>query len=140
MDRLHRMAIEKLIREGNLRVSTAGGSDLCSGMGRGDPWRSASPPGQPSGASLSIPSSDSAKPNRCPDALPKLVEDDDAPLDQRPPVVDRHHALRTATEEPHTLYSPNSRLIWKWLIGWCLYNTRALSDRADRAPCRSEGQ
>jgi cyclopropane-fatty-acyl-phospholipid synthase len=37
MDRLHRMAFEKLIREGNLRVSTAGGSDFTFGDGTGRP-------------------------------------------------------------------------------------------------------
>jgi cyclopropane-fatty-acyl-phospholipid synthase len=62
MDRLLRMAFEKLIRAGNLQVSTAGGSTFTFGDGRGGPVAIRFTSGQLRGASLSIPSSDSAKP------------------------------------------------------------------------------
>jgi hypothetical protein len=63
MDRLLRMAFEKLIRTGTFFGSQPRQDRPSrSGMRRGPPWRSASPHGPPSDASLSIPSSDSAKP------------------------------------------------------------------------------
>ena len=62
VDRLLRVALERFVRTGKLRVTTADGSAFVLGDGTGPGLRSASPPEPRNAASCSIPSSGSAKP------------------------------------------------------------------------------